>query len=312
MLSSRRYFRYDVVVPMHMERVDQYGKPLSLERSQLISREDERHLQVVNESLQSQLQQLYQLSKAAFHIFSSLNQRLDFMWWMLDFIMESEEPSEQYDYTLRRKKDAESVRPTHKKTSEIGPLIVGLYDATEDYIIELNAVMQTGVSEGKFSYQGLSQTRFDDKQYITNLGSLAQSGVLPAKILQLMVEKINLQAMVLEQLKAAYRKTSSSEDWKHYQINLSPKGFSFLTNDVFTIFSNMDVYMEIDGETIICRGKVLSQEPVENELLNSRVSIEFDLLTGEQEQKITRFIQHNELKESMQQVPEPYIPLLNA
>ncbi len=312
MLSSRRYFRYDVVLPMHMELVDQYGKPLGLERSQLISREDEQRLQVINDSLQSQLQQLNQLSAAAFHIFSALNRRLDFMWWMLDFIIESDDPSEQYDYTLRRKKDSESVRPTHKKTSEIGPLIVGLYDAAEDYIVELNAVMQTGLADGQFSYQGLSQTRFDDKQYITNLESLAQSGVLPAKILQLMVEKINLQATVLEQLKAAYRKTSSSEDWKHYQVNLSPKGFSFLTNDEFTVFSNMDIYMEIDGETIVCRGKVLSQEPVESELLDSRVSIEFDLLTGEQEQKITRFIQHNELKESMQQVPEPYTPLLNA
>jgi len=295
-----------------MEQVDQYGKSLSLERSQLICREDEQRLQVINDSLSSQLQQLNQLSAAAALIFSGLNLRLDFMWWMLDLIIESDDPTEQYDYTLRRKKDAESVRPTHKKTSEIGPLIVGLYDAIEDYIVELSAVMQSGVADGAFSYQGLSQTRFDDKQYIANLEGLAQSGILPAKILQLMVEKINLQAMVLEKLKAAYRKTSSSEDWKHYQINLSPKGFSFLTNDEFTLFSKMDIYMEIDGETIICRGKVLSQESVESELMDSRVNIEFDLLTGEQEQTITRFIQHNELKESMQQVPEPYTPLLNA
>ncbi len=312
MFSSRRYFRYDVVLPMHMEFVDQYGKQLGLARSQLISRENEERLQAINVSLQDYLQQLNEVSVAASHVFSALNRRLDFMWWMLDFMMESDDPTEQYDYLLRKKKDGESIRPTHKKTSEIGPLIVGLYDALEDYVVELNAIMKTGLEEGAFSYQGLSQARFDDKQYIANLNELAKSGVLPAKILQLMVEKINLQAGVLEQLKAAYRKTSSSEDWKHYQINLSPKGFSFLTNDAFEIFSNMDVYMEINEDTIICRGKVLSQELVESELLDTRVSIEFDLLTGEQEQKITRFIQHNELKESMQQVPEPYVPLLNA
>ncbi|MCF6345404.1 MAG: PilZ domain-containing protein [Thiomicrorhabdus sp.] len=312
MLNSRRYFRFDVVLPMHMELVDQYGKQLGLARSQLISREDEKRLQVVNASLQDYLQQLHEISSAASHIFSVLNYRLDFMWWMLDFIIESDDSTEQNDYLLRKKKDGESVRPTHKKTSEIGPLIVGLYDALEDYVLELNTVMETGVEEGTFSYQGLSQARFDDKQYIANLNELANSDVLPAKILQFMVEKINLQAGVLEQLKSAYRKTSSSEDWKHYQINLSPKGFSFLTNDKFEIFSNMDVYMEINEDTIICRGKVLSQTSVESELLDTRVSIEFDLLTGEQEQEITRFIQYNELKESMKQVPEPYVPLLNA
>ncbi len=307
MLNVKRYFQHDVVLPMHMELVDQYGKQIGLTRHQLISREDEARLQEINESLRELLQQLNVISPAAERIFAQLNQRLDFMWWMLDFIMEAEDPSVQHGYTLRKKQDQSSVRPTYKQTSEIGPLMVGLYDAIDDYIVELSAVMESAAETRAFSYVGLSQKRFDDMDYIANLDELAQSGILPAKLLMLMIEKLNLQALVLEKLKIMYRKTSSSESWKHYQINLSPKGFSFFTNDVFTLFSKMDIYMDVEGERLVCRGKVVAQEVVEQALLDTRVDIEFDLLTGEQEQTIIRFIQHNELKACMQQVPEPYV-----
>ncbi|VAW47302.1 hypothetical protein MNBD_GAMMA04-537, partial [hydrothermal vent metagenome] len=148
--------------------------------------------------------------------------------------------------------------------------------------------------------------------YVANLDGLAKSGILPAKILLWMVEKINIQAGVLERLKEAYRKTSSPEEWKHYQVNLSASGFYFMTNDKYVLFTSMDIYMDIQGEIILCRGKVVSQEEVDDALLNSRVGIEFDLLTGEQEQAITLFLQYNELQDCMKKVPVPYIAPLNA
>ncbi len=312
MLSSRRYFRYDVIVPMHLEPVDRYGKQQNLTRRHLIGYEEEARLQEINEALEQLFQTIAATRPAALHVFEMLNKRLEFMWWMLDFIIESEDPHIQYDYKLRMKEDAELRRPTHKKSSSIAPLILGLYDALEDYIFELNEVIQNSVKNNGFHYSKRSQRRFDDKHYVTNLEDLAASGVLPASVLQLMVEKINLQATVLERLKEAYRKTSSPEDWKSYQVNLSPIGCSFLTDDDYPIFEKMNVYMRIQNDVIICRGKVSSQESVENELLNFRVHIEFELLTGEQEHSITLFTQLNELRDSMETVPVPYIPPFNA
>ena len=312
MLDSRQFFRCDVVLPMHMEPVDRYGQQLRSERRQLISQEEEVRLQEVNASLSDYLQQVFERSPAASQVFTALNDRLDFMWWMLDFIMEASGAESQGDYKLRLKQDAEFRRPTSKKSSNIAPLILGLYDAIDDYLQELSLVMQSGVHQNEFVYQGLSQKRFDDKDYVTNLNELAKSGVLPAKILQWMVEKINIQAGVLERLKEAYRKTSSPEEWKLYQVNLSAFGCHFMTNDEYVVFSSMDIYMNIEGEVIICRGKVVSQEKVDGELLDSRVGIEFDFLTGEQEHNITLFLQYNELQDCMKQVPVPYIAPLNA
>jgi hypothetical protein len=295
-----------------MELVDRYGQQLSLERRQLISREEELRLQEINDSLLDYLQQVFERSPAASRVFTMLNTRLDFMWWMLDFIMESKEVGLQSDYALRLKKDTEFRRPISKKESNIAPLILGLYDAIDGYIQELSNVLQRGTQKGTFVYQGLSQKRFDDKAYVTNLDGLATSGVLPARILQWMVEKINIQATVLEHLKAVYRKTSSLDEWKHYQVNLDAAGCSFMTNDEYELFTKMDIYMDIQGEVIICRGKVVSQEELQNELLNFRVNIEFELLTEEQEQCITLFWQFHELQNCMNQVPTPYIAPLNA
>ncbi len=312
MLNPRQFFWCDVILPMHMEPVGRYGQQVRSERRQLICREDEVRLQEINESLHDALQQVFERSPAASQVFTMLNTRLDFMWWMLDFIIEFKEASVAGDYTLRLKKDHEFSRPTSKKESSIAPLILGLYDAIDGYIQELNDVLRTGIKTGEFVYQGLSQKRFDDKAYVKNLESLAKSGVLPAKILQRMVEKINIQAMVLENLKEAYRKTSSPEEWKHYQVNLNPSGCSFMTNDKYTLFTKMDLYMDIQSHIVICRGKVVSQELAEEALLNTRVSIEFDVLTGEQEREITLFLQYAELQDCMKRVATPYIAPLNA
>jgi len=116
----------------------------------------------------------------------------------------------------------------------------------------------------------------------------------------------------LEGLKDAYRKTSSPAEWRYYQVNLSATGCEFMTNDAYEVFSNMDIYMDIRGHIVICRGKIVSQEFIEGELLDSRVSVEFDVLTGKQAHEITLFFQYNELKESMSQVVTPYTPPLNA
>jgi len=305
MLSSRRYFRYDVLLPMHMEPVDRYGKQLRNERRQLISQEEEAQLSELNNALKACFKKVAGASSSALYVFNMLNERLDFMWWMLDFIMESVDHNTQNEYKLHLKADEAYSRPVTKKTSSIAPLILGLYDAVNDYILELSSVIQRGAKDKEFSYQDLSQRQFDDKRYVKNLDELAESGVLPAKILQLMIEKINLQAMVLEHLKEAYRKTSSPDEWKIYQINLSPRGCSFLTNDTYPLFTSMDIYMNMDDCTVICRGKVVSQEKVVGELLDTRVGIEFDLLTEEQERLITLFLQHKELKASMAAVALP-------
>jgi hypothetical protein len=227
MPSPRRYFRYDVQIAMHLEPVDRYGKHLGADRRQLMSEKEEVHLKKLNGQLDELLSKVFNASSNALYVFYALNHRINFMWWMTDLLMESNDPRQQNDYKFRSKEDRKFSPPISKKGSSIAPLIQGLYRATDLYITELQAVIQKSVSGKIFLYPWGSQEFFNAIHYVKNLDQLAESGVLPAQVLKLMIEKLNLQAMVLDRLKGVYRKISRAEEWPSYQVNLSCGGFSF-------------------------------------------------------------------------------------
>lgn len=299
MSNARRYFRYDVILPMHLEPVDRFGKHLGAERRQLISAKEEDELNELNVQLDAWLEKVFDASSNALYVFYVLNHRIDFMWWLLEKLMESNDPRLTHDYKFRTKEDAKFSPPSTKKSSSIAPLILGLYHQIDEYIDELQNVVKTSIDGKIFIYSKPSLGLFDDKDYVKNLNELAESGVLPAKVLRLMVKKLNLQATVLERLKEVYRQISRSDDWMNYRVNLSAGGFSFLSEKAYEKFGLMDIFMDIDGEVLVCRGKIISQIETHDLVFPYRVGVEFYLLTVEQEQKITLFEQRKELKDAM-------------
>ncbi|QCU90853.1 PilZ domain-containing protein [Thiomicrorhabdus sediminis] len=303
MTNVRRYFRYDVILPMHLEMVDRYGKHVSTSRRQLISEQEEEQLHFLNAQIKAKLDKLYSSNSNAFYIFYSLNQRMSFMWWLIDQLVDTTDPREQRDYRFRLKEDAKFDRPKTGNTSKIGPLIAGLYDQIEDYIRELVSVVDNSVDGKIFKYTAPSKVAFDEKKYVSNLDKLAQQGVIAAKVLRLLVDTLNLQTNVYERLKQAYKGISQPENWMNYRVNLSAGGFSFLSVDPYERFSSMDVFMEINDEVLVCRGKIVSQTASNDQLFPYRIGVEFDLLTTEQEQSITLFEQHKELQDAMVSVP---------
>lgn len=305
MSNARRYFRYDVILPMHLEPVDRYGKHLSAERRQLISLVEEEHLKELNAQLNGWLDKVFDASSNALYVFYVLNHRLDFMWWLIEHLMESNDPRLEHDYKFRSREDNKFTPPSSKKASSVGPLILALYQQIGEYVDELQTVVKESVDGKIFIYSKASLEFFDDKKYVKNLDELAKSGILPAKVLRLMVDKLNLQATVLERLKEAYREISYSGNWMNYKVNLSAGGFSFLSASPYKIFSIMDVFMDIDGEVLICRGKIISEKGSNDVLYPYRIGVEFDLLTAEQEQKITLFEQRKELKDAILSVALP-------
>ncbi len=305
MAVERRYFRYDVILPMHMEPVDRFGKHLGAERRQLITAEEEEKLRVLNIQIEDWLEKIFGASSSALYVFYALNHRLNFMWWLIDHLIESTDPRLANDFRFRCKEDKKFEPPKSRKESTIAPLILGFYKTIDSYLEELLGVVDKSLEGKIFIYSQPENEFFDDKVYVKNLDELAKEGVLPAKVLRLMIDKLNLLEMVLGRLKTAFRKISESEDWNHYQVNLSAGGFSFLSETQAELFMQMDIFMEIDNEVLICRGKVVSQTASGDDLRPFRVGIQFDLLTAEQEHKITLFEQRHELRDAMMTVAVP-------
>ena len=102
MSNARRHFRYDVILPMHLEPVDRYGHHLSAERRQLVSAKEEEQLREYNAQLSGWLDKVFDASSNAFYV---INHRIDFMWWLLEQLMESNDPKFAHDYKFRTRED---------------------------------------------------------------------------------------------------------------------------------------------------------------------------------------------------------------
>ncbi|HHS99476.1 MAG TPA: hypothetical protein ENK73_01335, partial [Thiomicrospira sp.] len=190
--------------------------------------------------------------------------------------------------------------------SKIAPLILDLYQYIDDYISELQQVVENSIDGKIFTYPEPMKEHFNDQSYVTNLEFLPDQGVLPAKVLRLMVDKLNLQATVFDRLKTVYKQISRADEWTHYKVNLSAGGFSFLSEKSYDLFSRMDIFMGLDEDILICRGQVQSLTKSGNEIFPYRIGVMFELLTVEQQRKITLFEQRRELKDAMLSVALPF------
>lgn len=312
--NLRRHFRYQATVAMHLEPVDQYGQYLGADRRRLISAQEEFRLGELNESLNTLLNKVFDANSDALYVFYVLNHRMDFMWWLLESLMQSQDPRLQHDYQFRTKEDRKFTPPKAKESSLIAPLILGLYTHIDEHIKELQAVVKNSLHGKIFLYPDPASALFDATKYVTNLQTLAQSGVLPAKVLVLMIEKINLQATVLERLKTVFHTVSRSDEWISYQLSLSAGGLSFISDaqhPALALFSKVHVFMAIESQIMVCSGKVVSLKKAPdaavlcdlNGSLNGyKVGIEFEFLTQAQQHTIELFLQRKELRDAMSTV----------
>ena len=302
MAVQRRYFRYDVLIAMHLEPVDRFGKHIGSERRQLVTVKEESELAHLNYEIDKWLEKIFGINSNALYVFYVLNHRLNFMWWLLDSLIDAEDPALATDFKFRCKEDSKFTIPKSRAESSIAPLIIGFYDVIDSYINELLSVVDNSLEGKIFIYSTPEWTAFDDKKYVKNLRDLADQGVLPAKVIRLLIDKLNLQEKVFYRLKEAFQKLSQPSEWTLYKVNLSAGGFSFLSSQEYELFTQMDVFMDIDNEVMICRGKIVSQKNSTDKHFPYRIGVEFDLLTGEQEHRITLFEQRQELKDTMQNV----------
>ncbi|NPA72193.1 MAG: hypothetical protein GXO35_05115 [Gammaproteobacteria bacterium] len=298
MANARRYFRYNVMIPMHFEAVDRYGHYLGAARNRLILPDEEMRLQIVSGQLSDCLDKLFDAGSNAHEVFYVLKHRLDYMSWLLQYLIESNDPRRAGDYQFRLKADHKFCPPKCQTGSKIAPLILGVYKAIDACITELHSVVDNSIEGNIFLYPAPLQSEFTSEAYVANLDKLADAGVLPAQFLDLMVNKLQIHTTVLNRLKQAYHKRSHPNNWPLYQVNLSAGGFSVDTRDEYALFSRLEVFMNLKGDTMICRAKVVSRG--EDDVAGAhKLGVEFELLTGEEVRKISLFLQHKELRDAM-------------
>lgn len=303
MSNQRRHFRYDVLVPVFFEKVDSQGVSLSAPRREMFKHQEEARLVFLNEQINHVFERVFSQSSEAAMIFHRLNHRMDLIFWMLNHLMDAEDPRQEHDYKFRLREDAKHLPPDVKEGSTIGVLIRSFYNRVDGYLKELNETVNESVDGKIFLFKQDLPLLFNDQDYVKNLKELAAQGVVQAKVLQSLIEKLNLLETIYTRLKLANKGISDPTTWPVEKINLSAGGFSVLTNQVYPGFSHLNVFLGLNEEIIVCRGKIVMNKPTSTTGFEFRVAVEFDFLKSEYEVFITRFVQDRELDEAMKTFP---------
>lgn len=304
MANARRHLRYDVEVPIFFETVDAQGKNLHAERREIISTEQDAQLTDVNSEIEFLFQTVFNQNSEAAMIFHMLNHRLDYFSWLLEGLIQGEDLTAKHDYKFRKREDAKRHAPAVKDDSIVGGLIAGIYVRINHYIDSLVSTIENSVDGKIFIFDMDLMIPFSEKDYVRNLDELVSRKIAPAQILSLLIHKLNIYEAVDSKLRMAYRGISDPAAWPLEKVNLSAGGFSSLTNQQYPHLSHLNVFLKLDEEIIVCRGKVVFNKALAEEAeFDYRVAVEFEFLSGDYIRFISEYVQKQELQEAMKAFP---------
>lgn len=297
MANVRRFFRYDVEIPVYFELTKSTGICLHASRDELVDHVEQLRLEAIKEELSILLDDEMTSDVKASNLFYNLNHRIHFIWWFLEKFMLLENPKEANDYKFRIREDRKLSVPGVRENSKIGHLIEGFNDRISLYLQELIESVQNSIDDKVFIFPRPVSSIFESTGYVTNLEQLAKQGVVPAKVLTLLIEKLNICEKVFTRLKIANRAISDHETWPLKKINLSAGGFSVEVQDNYDKFSYLNIFLKLGNDILISRGKLLFCKPISEDL--NQVVIEFEFLSMENAEKITLYIQQQEIRDAM-------------
>jgi len=293
--NVRRYFRYDLQMSCKILPVQDFVEVN--ERLQVILEPSFSTIQN-QRNLEQLIGKLKTAQSKSLPIFTTLEQRLEFIAWMLKHFAEGKNPKLQSGFAQKYKLDKAQKRPNLSESSHIAPLILGLYDQIDWVISELLDVIRNTLRDTIFFFPVSQLENFFSTKYITNLSSLAGREILPAQILESLIAHFNVQIESMNLLIEEHKEVSDIRLWPNDKINLSAGGIAFNTRNHFEKFSLVDCLLNMDGKILLMRGKVLNQ--IEQRMGTFKTVVDFVLPTEVEQSQIHLFIQKAELIETME------------
>ncbi|BBP46776.1 hypothetical protein THMIRHAS_21490 [Thiosulfatimonas sediminis] len=308
MANSRRFFRFDVMLKVYLQR---QGTELKL-TEQVLKSPQRVQLQQQVRSLDSMIGQLLEdmsnRGSKVYLLFFSINQRLNYFDWLLNELLEQRNPAQHPEFKFRSRDDLKHKSPEVKKESPTSLLVAGIYGEIDSALKSLKGAIEHVLDDRLFVFSQPIKKPFDSLLYVKNLESLVLREVPAAVMLDKLCRKYNLLNQLYNFLKQAYAPISSAQGWPKMEINLSAGGVAFLSAEKFSVLETVDVFMELN-EIVLTRGKVLysrqenSRQAVETHTTLYRTAIEFQMPSGSAQQQIQAFLQHEEVRQALEKVP---------
>ena len=303
MANVRRFFRYDVEIPIYLQTDEGLERTLEQLRKEIVSPRESARIEAIDSEVKALLQKLLQGQSQTLNVFYMFEKRLELIQWFIEHYLNLSDPSQAPDYKYRLRIDKRHRPPTAAKSNKLLPLMQDFYIQMDELIQELNQVAQTSIDGRLFIFQPTHRRHFDFRQFVKNLDQVAAKGILPAEILLLLIEKYNLLVDMFNRLKDKFQMISNSKNWPVLTVNLSAGGCAFKTNDLYEKFTRFNVFMQLDEDLVVPKGRMVMVRKIDAPDYKYIVGIEFEFIPVETQQIITRFIQLHELRDAMAVYP---------
>lgn len=295
-IEQRSHFRIDVEIAFFLEPQDSSGHCIHVHKDDLLSNQQLTRLKMINSELTQLFSHQKHIENGAVELFSEIHSKLKVMTWLLDAIVEGGEVLERVEYhQMLEHNDSLKLRD-NSSSSKVFPLLEAYYERVESYTAELISVAEKSIHGKLFMYQIASPQLFDSDQFIKGLPALAEKGNWLAKVISLLVEKLNIYETLLINLKQAYRELSNHQAWPICRVNLAVDGFSVFIEKTYRPGDLVCCLFKLDDEFVFCRATCVYQQEADDSKQIRRTAFKCSDISAEDEAHIVRFMTSKELE----------------
>jgi len=293
--EKRQFFRFDVSLPYFIEPLDNKGCCFQVTRNQLLTTQELKLITLETQQLNNLFEDSKHIQNGSVKIFKGLNHKLDFMVWLLDLILEGVEHSKLSQLDDKKEQNHRIVLPEVKESSKVFPLLKAFFIRVDEYIAELIDVIEHSVRGNVFMYHKPLLKPLNLENYIKGLPELAKKGNWLARVITLLVSKLNHYEKLIIKLKQAYEKLSDYEKWPIEKVNLGEGGFAIFTSKTFASADKICVLFRMDDEFVFAKARCVYQSNKSKVKEPMRTDFEFEEIHSEDSAHIVRFLMAQEL-----------------
>jgi len=298
--DKRQSFRMNVELPFYIQPFNSSLMLSTGSTGKFLSNQQKKRFKQHDAELKELFLDETHLKNGAVDLFSDLNQRLDFLVWLLDLLMQGQNPRQQKTYYQRLDQDRLISLPVGNGQSSVFPLIHALYHQVDELISGLVETIENSVEGKVFLYTRASYDTFSGERYLHNLKVLAEKGNWLAKVLQNLIYKLNVYEQAYSNLKEHFQDLSYPERWSMTGVNLSSGGLGIETEHHYELDDQVCVLLQVGEQIMYAQAKVVAIQPVGSDdgrvpTPRHRVSFAFVSINPSSQALITQFVAAQEL-----------------
>ncbi|NPA71667.1 MAG: PilZ domain-containing protein [Gammaproteobacteria bacterium] len=295
--EKRAYFRFDVSISVYLEPSLTQQKCFHVSKEQLIKSHEYHEIADDNALLKALFKDEVHIENGAVALFDGINQKLEFVVWLLDSIVQGEDISLTDEYRQKLLVNQILIMPSSDSNSKIMALLQGLYRRIDEILLELLPVVEGKLHGKVFMYHQASPPVFKLSNYVGNLPTLAEQGNWLAKVIVCLTDKLNHYERMFSKLKDAYQSLSDTQHWPIYSVNLAEAGFALFLKDKLAVGDEFCVMFLLEEDFIFAQAECVSVGAQPTAQGKHRTAFKFNKISPEDAAHIVRYLTRKSLEQ---------------